>query len=253
MKRSLLIAVLVGVAAVAVGGWYFFIRDDAPPELTLEDAVEGITSTTAPDVTTTQPSNPGASLPPTTTTPATDAGAPDAAIDGTWTVDQANTIVGYRIGEELSGIGTTEAVGRTSDVTGSLTLNGTVIESVTIEVDMTTLQSDSGSRDDQLRTRGLETDAFPAATFELTDAFDLGSLPADGATVSAVAAGELTLHGVTQSVEIPLEGTRAEGRIVVVGSLDVALADYDIEKPVGFRVLTIEDVGVFEVQLAFTR
>jgi polyisoprenoid-binding protein YceI len=252
MKRPLLVAVIVGVAVVAVGGWYFFVRDDAPPELTIEDAVAGITSTTAPNVTTTQAPVPE-TVPPTTTSASDGAEAGDAALDGTWTIDPANTIVGYRIGEELSGIGTTEAVGRTSDVAGSLTLNGTVIEAVSVEVDMTTLQSDSGSRDNQLRTRGLETDRFPTATFELAGPVDLGALPAEGETVSAVASGDLTLHGVTRGVEIPLEGSLAGDRIVVVGSLDVALADYDIEKPVGFRVLTIEDVGVFEVQLAFTR
>lgn len=138
-------------------------------------------------------------------------------------------------------------------MTGTLTLNGSVIESVAIEVDMTTLQSDSGSRDGQLRTRGLETDTFPTGTFVLTAPVDLGSVPAEGETVSATATGDLTLHGVTRSVEMPIEGTLANGQILVVGSLEVVLADYDIEPPVGLRILTIEDQGVFEVQLVFTR
>ena len=245
MRRGVLIGIGVVAVVAIVGFWYLFIRDDAPPELTLEDAVEDVagTTTTAPD----------GSLPPTTAPPATDGGSDNANLDGVWTVSQDNTIVGYRIGEELSGIGTTEAVGRTSEVTGSLTLNGSVVEAVSIEVDMTTLTSDSGSRDNQLRTRGLETDTFPSGTFVLLSPVDLGSVPAEGETVSATATGEFTIHGVTQTVELPIEGTLADGQILVVGSLDVALADYDIEPPVGFRVLTIEDTGVFEVQLVFTR
>ena len=250
MKRGIAIGLTAAVVVAAAGIWFVFFRDDAPPELSLDDAVAAITATTGAasgegDSTTTSPPVTDA---PTNSTP------PDATgLDGSWTVDQANTTVGYRIGEELSGIGASEAVGRTSQVSGSLTLNGSVIEAVAIEVDMTTLESDSGSRDDQLRTRGLETSSFPTATFVLTNAVDLGVVPGEGETVSVVASGDLTLHGVTRSVEIPLDGTMVEGVIVVVGSLDIALADYDIEPPTGFRVLSIKDEGVFEVQLAFTR
>ena len=66
--------------------------------------------------------------------------------------------------------------------------------------------------------------------------------------------GDLTLHGVTRSVEIPIQGQLLDGgAIVVVGALDVALADYEIEPPTGFAVLSIDDVGTIELQLAFTR
>lgn len=252
MRRGAAIGIAAAVVVLAVGAWYVFVRDDAPAELSLEGAVADVVGTTegsAASSTTagTQPSSTVAAS--STTTP------PDAAaaLDGTWTIDQANTVVGYRIGEELSGIGTTEAVGRTSDVTGALALSGTVIEAVDIEVDMTTLRSNSDSRDNQLRTRGLETDLFPVASFSLTEPIALGAEPAPGETINATASGDLTLHGVTRSVEVPLEGTIVDDTIVVVGSLEVLLADYDIDAPVGFRVLTIEEQGVFELQLAFTR
>jgi polyisoprenoid-binding protein YceI len=247
MKRGLIIGLGVAVLAVAIGGWYFFIRDDAPAELSLDDAVSDIVGTTEPG-----DADSGTAAPATTAAPSATT-APPASLDGDWSIDTEFTVVGYRIGEELSGIGTTEAVGRTSDVTGSLTLNGTVLEAVSIEVDMASLRSDSGTRDDQLRSRGLETDTFPTASFVLTGPVDLGAVPAADETVSVTATGELTLHGVTQTVQIPLDGTLADGRIVVVGQLEIALADYDIVKPTGFRVLSIEDDGVFEVQLAFSR
>ena len=247
MKRGLIIGIAIAVFAVAVGGWYFFIRDDAPEELSLEDAVSDIVGTTEAEGESSGTAAPATTAPPSATT------AAPAGLDGEWMIDTEFTIVGYRIGEELSGIGTTEAVGRTSDVTGSLTLNGSVIETVAIEVNMASLESDSGSRDDQLRSRGLETDTFPTASFVLAEPVDLGSVPAADETVSVIATGELTLHGVTQTVQIPLDGTLADGRIVVVGQLEIALADYAIDKPTGFRVLSIEDEGVFEVQLTFSR
>ena len=56
---------------------------------------------------------------------------------------------------------------------------------------------------------------------------------------------------MTQPISLDLEGSLVEGKVVVVGSVEIALADYDIEKPTGFSVVSIADVGVLEIQLAF--
>ena len=37
--------------------------------------------------------------------------------------------------------------------------------------------------------------------------------------------------------------------MIVVGSTEIVLADYDIEPPTGFRVLSIEEAGIMEFQL----
>ena len=52
---------------------------------------------------------------------------------------------------------------------------------------------------------------------------------------------------------IELEGSLVAGTMVVVGSADVTLTDYAIEAPTGFSVLSIAEVGTFELQLAFVR
>ena len=44
-----------------------------------------------------------------------------------------------------------------------------------------------------------------------------------------------------------------DGLVVVVGSTEIALADYEIEPPTGFRVLSIDDVGIMEFQLVLER
>lgn len=244
-------AAVVAILAAGLGVWWVFLRSDAPPPVSLAEAVAGVTSTTAPPAeATTTTTVAGADAPATTTTTV------DAApsLDGDWVIDTAASFAGYRVQEELASIGATEAVGRTSMLTGGLTLDGTAITAVDVAVDMTTLQSDSGRRDGALRTRGLETDSFPTATFALTAPIDLGAPPALGDTITASATGDLTLHGVTRSVEIPIQGQLLDsGTIVVVGSLDVALADYEIEPPTGFAVLSIDDLGTIELQLAFTR
>ena len=173
---------------------------------------------------------------------------------GTWTLSQQGTsFVGYRIGEELANIGTVTAVGRTSDIVATLDFDGASIQNVVIEADLRTLTSDQSFRDGALRTRGIESDLFPFATFTLTEPIAIDALHTAESTLSVTVQGTLDLHGVTNAVSIALEGQFVDGLVVVVGSTEIALADYDIEKPTGFRVLSIEDVGIMEFQLVLER
>jgi polyisoprenoid-binding protein YceI len=180
-------------------------------------------------------------------------------LDGTWTIDAdsgsladaTSSFAGYRIKEQFSGIGANTVVGRTRQVSGSLTIEGTTITALSVEVDMTTLQSDNAQRDESLGDRGLETDAFPRARFTLTNPIEVGTVPADGEQLAVHAVGDLTLHGVTNEVDVPVQAVWTTRRIEAVGSVDVALADYAIDPPVGFLVLSIADTGTIELHLLF--
>ena len=173
---------------------------------------------------------------------------------GTWVLSsQGASFVGYRIGEELANIGTATAVGRTSDVVVTLEFDGAVITSVVIEADLRTLKSDQSFRDGALRTRGIETDTYPFATFVLTEPIPIDALPIGEESLNRIVQGTLDLHGVTNPVSVALEGQYVDGLVVVVGSTDIALADYDIDPPTGFRVLSIDDVGIMEFQLVLER
>ena len=228
-----------GIAAVLVvalgfGVWYFVFRDDAPDAVNIDTATKSLD--TRPE-------------------------GGDGSLDGTWKVDPSigdfsdfsSSFAGYRVQEELAGIGAKTAVGRTPDVDGSLELNGSTVESTDITVDMTTLKSDEANRDGAIRDQAIETAKFPTATFELTEPIDLGSAPKEGQEVSADAKGRLTLHGVTRDVTIPLKAKLEGDTIAVTGSLDIRFADYQIEKPQSFRVLSIADNGQMELQLFFTK
>ena len=71
-------------------------------------------------------------------------------IAGAWAVDTSvgefsfedstGTFVGYRVNEELSGIGSTTAVGRTPEVSGTMTIDGTTLTAANIEADMTRVE-----------------------------------------------------------------------------------------------------------------
>jgi polyisoprenoid-binding protein YceI len=246
--------VLAIVAAGAFGLWYVFLRPSGP-------APVGSTGLVVPSAA----SSSAAGASGGTTGASGSAGSSSAAlsggVDGTWNVDTSlgsiadftDSFVGYRVQEELANIGGNTAVGRTPDVSAPLTIAGTKVTVATIEANLTTLKSDDDRRDGQLSRQGLETSSFPTATFTLTTPIDLGTIPADGTEISASAVGQLTLHGQTKDVQIPLKAKLSGSTIVVTGSLDIAFADYGITKPNSFAVLSIADTGTLELQLLFTK
>ena len=184
---------------------------------------------------------------------APDPSAPQGLV-GTWTViADGRSFAGYRVQEELGGIGANTAAGRTTNVSGTLTFDGAAITAVDIEVDLTTLQSDDSRRDGALRGRGLEWGTFPTATFTLTAPIRIDAVPEAGEPRAFTATGAFTLHGVTQEVSIALEGQRIGDVVAVIGSLDIQFADYDIVTPTALVVVSIEDHGVMEFQLLFER
>ena len=185
---------------------------------------------------------------PTSASPAASSG-----LTGTWKVVTGSSFVGYRVKEELARVGANTAVGRTTAVTGTLAYDGSKITTVEVQADLSQLTSDSSMRDNVLRRQAIETSSYPTATFALTQPIPIASPPAPGVAVDVTAVGNLTLHGQTRPVSIPLQGTLIDSNVVSVGSTTVVFADYGIRQPTAQSVLTIEDRGTLELQLVFAR
>lgn len=183
------------------------------------------------------------------------AAAPTLAdLAGTWMLSaEGQSFVGYRIGETFADIGTATAVGRTSDLSAELDFDGARITRVAISADLRTLRSDQSRRDQALRTRGLETDRYPTATFTLSEPIAVDEAALSGDVIERAVRGTLELHGVANEVEIALTGQLVDGLVVIVGSSEIALADYEIEPPTNFRVVSIEDSGTMEFQIILAR
>lgn len=179
------------------------------------------------------------------------------SLDGTWNVvageGDTETYAGYRV-EEVFAAGAREvtAIGRTSDVSGSLTVAGEQVTEASITVDVTTLESDEGRRDNAIRDRGLQTDQFPEATFVLTEPITLPELK-DGIVATVPATGDLTLHGVTNPVTVDLSVRPSGDTFTIDASVPVAFADYDIEAPSIGGFVTVEDQGSLEFRISFQR
>ena len=163
------------------------------------------------------------------------------------------SFAGFRVNEVLGGrIGDFTAVGRTADVSGSIELTDTALVAVTVEVTMSTLRTDNGSRDGQVR-RALNTNEFPVATFTLTEPLELPAGMAEGESLSGSAHGDLTIKGVTNRATFDLQVQLAGDTIVAVGSSEVVFSDYGVTAPTAPIVVSVEDHGIMEFQLIFTR
>ena len=181
-------------------------------------------------------------------------------LDGVWSVDTAlgsfddysSSWAGYRVGEELSGIGTTEAVGRTPAVSGTLEIAGATVVAVVVDVDLTTLVSDRPQRDGLVQ-RALDTSQFPSARFELTESVSFDALPAAGESVTATVAGAFSVHGASRPIVITVEATWIEGVVIVGAIFEIRFEDYGIDPPRAPVVLSVQDTGTVELLLNFTR
>ena len=286
MDRRRLALVVIGVVAVAVIGWWFLLRSDAPPAPDLASAVETASaaqtgSTVATSTTVTHPTTssayetttttqaPVATTAPTTTTavatastvPPTTTAVAAASTAGTWAVDTdigsfsdfTSTWVGYRVQEVLgNGIGSATAVGRTPLVVGSVVLTDDAVEAVEVTADLRGLRSDKVYRDGKVRS-ALHTDDHPTATFALVGPVTLGDLDGDGVSVDAVVPGTITINGMTGPVEVTLAATLVGDVVTVVGSFPIVFADHGIEAPGASIVVSVEDHGIVEFQLFLTR
>jgi polyisoprenoid-binding protein YceI len=241
---------VVVLVVLFVGGpfiYIHFIEGKAPAPLSLSTApADSSTSTSAAPTTAGASSSPALSV---TGAPAS-GGASSGSVDGTWKVG-TGSLAGYRIKETLFGQSNT-AVGRTSSITGSITISGTQVSAGQFSVDMTTVKSDESQRDHQFQGRIMDTSQFPTSTFTLTKPIAFGTVPADGTVITETATGNLTLHGTTKPVTFAVQARHSGTTISVSGSIPIVFADYNIDNPSGGPAQT-SDNGTLEFLLNFTQ
>jgi hypothetical protein len=137
---------LIVAAAVAAGGLYYLFGRSTPAAVSLTTATSSAATTTASPST-----EASSSSEPSATAEGSSTGSASGDLSGTWQVDASvgsfadfsGSFVGYRVQEELASVGAATAVGRTPDVSGTLVIDETTITRVSIEADLSTLQSDN--------------------------------------------------------------------------------------------------------------
>jgi polyisoprenoid-binding protein YceI len=247
-SRSLIVGLVV-LVAVGVGAYVAYdqvLRGDSTPPLALP-------SSSPAAVASADPSTDASPTPATSDAPAASS---DGNVAGTWAV-AAGSEAGYRVTEQLASLpAESEAIGRTDQVTGTIEVASdgttTTLTGGTITVDTTTITSDESRRDNRMRSEGLQTDQFPTATFTVTQPVEIPAAALAGTATDITLVGDLTLHGVTKSVEIPAQARLADGQIQVLGSLTFPLSDFEIVAPnIGGFIISIADEGTLEFVVLF--
>jgi polyisoprenoid-binding protein YceI len=225
------------VAALAVGGTYFYIHvisGPAPAALSLKSGSPAASASAAG-----------------TSSPSAAPGGSTGALAGSWKVT-AGSVVGYRVKEVLLGQNNV-AVGRTSSVTGTLKISAATATAGTFTVQMATIKSDQSQRDTQFRGRIMDTAQFPTGTLRLTSPIALAPLPASGVVKAYSAAGDLTLHGKTKLVSFKLSAERTSSGLEISGSIPVLFSDYGISNPSFGSFVTTANNGQLEFLIKFAR
>jgi polyisoprenoid-binding protein YceI len=234
-RRTLIAAIFGGgllLAAAAMGIVYFVVFAGSSPQ---KLALSSPTPTTSAG----------------TATPSSTLGP------GTWRVT-AGSQAGYRVREQLASLAApSDAVGRTSAVTGTLTLaqtaSGYSVTAASVAVDVSKLTSDKPMRDQRIHSQGLQSDRYPTATFQLTTPIALPADAASGQTIHVSATGALTLHGVTKTVTIPIDARLTGSKIELVGSITFPFSQFAMTPPSIGGFVTVQDNATMEFQVVLAQ
>jgi hypothetical protein len=192
------------------------------------------------------------------------ASAPDAgtntskSLSGTWRVAEGSQ-AGYRVREKLAFLpAESDAVGRTSSITGSATLvqspHGLLtITAASIEVAVDTLKSDRSLRDEKLHTVGLESDTYPTASFVLSRPLRLPKSALAGQALQVASTGVVTIHGTAREETIPLQMSVSSSAIEAVGSLTFPWSMFAMTAPSIAGFVNVSDRATMEFDLRLTR
>jgi len=230
--RKWIIAGVVVVVVLAVAGPYVFIHfieGPAPAKLVLPKG-QGTAAGSGPSGATVDLSK----------------------LDGTWNVG-AGSVAGYRVGEVLIGQNST-AVGRTTELWGSLTLAGKAVTKASFTVNMASVVSDQSEMNAQFDGRIMDVSDYPTAKFVLTGPISLTSGLVTGSSKKYTATGTLNMHGVTKSVTFPVsvEVTSASA-VYVLADVPIVFASWDISNPSVGGFVTTNSTGTLEVLLHLVR
>jgi polyisoprenoid-binding protein YceI len=161
----------------------------------------------------------------------------------------------YRVREQLAGFDLPrDAVGATKDITGMIVVgnDGKVVKTDSkVTIDISTLKSDQGRRDNYLRRSTLETTKYPKAEL-VPSALDGLLMPIEaGASQTFSVKGDLTVHGVTHPTTWQVTA-RGEGKDVVgTASTAFTFKDFGLEQPRVPIVLSVADTIRLEYDFRF--
>jgi len=232
MKRPLVLAgAAVGVIALVVvaAAVIWTLRSDDPDLLTEAPAIP--TAAAGADESPTETPDATAEA---TTGAATAVDLPEGVrrfvvVSG----DSIATSAKYVVEETLSGLPAT-AVGTTTDVTGEIYLTPEGLydgAESKFMVDLSTLQTDEGRRDNYVRSNVLQTNQYQFAEFiiESIDAFPAGYV--EGEEVSLSLSGTMTIKEVSLPMTFSVLARQADDTLTATADTEFLMSSFGIDPP----------------------
>lgn len=115
-----------------------------------------------------------------------------------------------------------------------LNVEGETVTPVSLSLTVPSAQMVSGRSTimDRLMHGALDVDEHPEITYQLTSATPVDDGDDDPNTFTLETTGDLTLAGVTKSIDMTVEGQKMEdGHVTFSGSHALAMTDYEIDPP----------------------
>ncbi|OQJ58466.1 YceI family protein [Clavibacter michiganensis] len=140
-----------------------------------------------------------------------------------WQIGTGST-AGYRVAEVLNGTDVT-VVGKTEDVTGDVTVDGSTLTAATVKVDVASIATDAAPRDEYFRGTAMEVSEYPDATFTLHAAGRRGRARErpgrDGRR-------DRRAHDARRDADrtVPLQAALSGDGVQISGSIPVTFSDY---------------------------
>jgi polyisoprenoid-binding protein YceI len=138
-----------------------------------------------------------------------------------------------------------DAVGKTQAISGDVYLDPALGLAASptskLSVDLSTLTSDSRTRDNFIKRNTLQTDQYPTATFTIASIDGFPTAYKDGAQVNVKLAGTMQVHGVDKPVTWTGTARYANAQLEAVLSTDVTLTDFGMTPPQVRSVQSVDD------------
>lgn len=145
-------------------------------------------------------------------------------VNGEWVVS-TGSFAGYRV-RDIPENPTGDIFRRTQQVIGTVTVAEDIMANAAIEVDLASITTGAGHRDDYFRHKAIDTQLYPTATFVATMPVDVSQ----GAG-SIDVPGELTIAEHTQPVTANANVVHGGSGLVVSGTVPVQWSDFGIATP----------------------
>jgi polyisoprenoid-binding protein YceI len=217
MRRNLIVAAAAGIAVIVVlgaGAYVYFFSG-------LRTSPGSLALSASPTARSASPT------------------AAPTGLAGTWKVT-TGSLAGYRVQELFAGATSKhEAVARTSNVSGSLTVSGDAtgyqVSGITLAADLSSLHSvdqvvgRNVTQRDGIVSRQLNVQQFPNAAFAAASAAAAG--PITASPVDVTAPGKLTIRGVTHDVTATAKAQVIGDRIEIAGTVTINMTDYGVTPP----------------------